>query len=59
MGSWEKTERLSGPVDVELTLDPLTYGGCPILQTDLRTANGYIHVIGGVVLTDKVRDAAG
>jgi uncharacterized surface protein with fasciclin (FAS1) repeats len=59
MGSWEKTEGLSGPVDVELTLDPLTYGGCPILQTDLRTENGYIHVIGGVVLTDKVREVAG
>jgi len=59
VGSWEKTEGLSGPVDVELTLDPLTYRGCPILQTDLRTENGYIHFIGGVVLTDKVREAAG
>ena len=47
VGSWEKTSGLSGPVDVELTLDPLRYGGCPILQTDLRTENGYIHVIGG------------
>ncbi len=54
-GTWENTTGPSGPVDVELTLDPLTYGGCPILQTDLRTANGYIHVIGGVVLTDDLR----
>jgi hypothetical protein len=59
LGRWEKTSGLSGPVDVVLTLDPLTYGGCPILQTDLRTLNGYIHVIGGVVLTDQVTDAAG
>jgi hypothetical protein len=44
-------------VDVELTRDPLTYGGCPILQTDLRAANGYIHVIGGVVVTDQLREA--
>jgi Fasciclin domain len=59
VGSWEKTGGPSGPVDVQLTLDPLTYGGCPILQTDLRTRNGYIHIIGGVVVPDQVRDAAG
>jgi hypothetical protein len=59
LGSWEKTSGPSGPVDVELTVDPLTYGGCPILQLDLRTANGYIHVIGGVVLADKLRDLPG
>jgi uncharacterized surface protein with fasciclin (FAS1) repeats len=58
VGSWEKTEGLSGPVDVELTLDPLTYGGCRILQPDLKTRNGYIHVIGGVVVPDQVREAA-
>jgi uncharacterized surface protein with fasciclin (FAS1) repeats len=58
IGTWEATDVLSGPVDVELTLDPLTYGGCPILQTDLRTSNGYIHVVGGVVLTDDLRQAA-
>lgn len=33
-----------------MTVEPLTYGGQPILQTDLRVANGYIHVIGGVVV---------
>lgn len=59
VGSWEKTDGLSGPVDVELTLHPLTYGGCRILQPDLRTRNGYIHVIGGVVVPHQVRDAAG
>jgi hypothetical protein len=59
VGRWENTSGPSGPVDVELTLAPLTYGGCPILQTDLRTTNGYIHVIGGVVVPDRVRDAAG
>lgn len=55
-GTWENTAGASGPVDVRLTLDPLTYGGCPILQTDLRVANGYIHVIGGVVVTDRLRE---
>ena len=55
IGKWENTTGPSGPVDVELTLDPLTYGGCPILETDLQTGNGYIHVIGGVVLTDDLR----
>ena len=37
VGSWEG--------DIGMTVDPLTYGGQPILQTDLRVANGYIHVI--------------
>ena len=55
VGKWENTTGPSGPVDVELTLEPLAYGGCPILQTDLRAANGYIHVVGGVVLTDDLR----
>jgi Fasciclin domain len=32
----------------ELILDPLSYAGCPILQTDLAASNGYIHVIAGV-----------
>jgi Fasciclin domain len=36
VGSWEG--------NVEMTVDPLTYGGQPILQTDLQVANGYIHV---------------
>jgi hypothetical protein len=58
VGTWENTTGPSGPVDVELTLDPLTYGGCPILQKDLRASNGYIHVLGGVVLTDDLRELA-
>jgi hypothetical protein len=50
VGSWEG--------DVEMTVNPLTYGGQPILQTDLRVANGYIHVIGGVVVSPLVLQAA-
>lgn len=42
----------------ELTLDPLTYAGCPILQTDLVASNGYIHVIAGVGVPDDLRTAA-
>jgi len=49
-GSWEG--------DVEMTVDPPTYGDQPILQTDLRVANGYIHVISGVVVPDLVLQAA-
>jgi uncharacterized surface protein with fasciclin (FAS1) repeats len=44
--------------DVQMTIDPLAYGGQPILETDLRVANGYIHVIGGVVVPDLVIQAA-
>ena len=51
--TWRRSA--SGPV--ELTLDPLTWGGSSIEQTDLRTANGYIHVIGGVVVPDEVAAA--
>jgi hypothetical protein len=42
---------------LELALEPLQLGGCPILQTDLRAANGYIHVLGGVIVPDVVREA--
>jgi len=49
-GSWEG--------DAQMTIDPPTYGGQPILQTDLRVANGYLHVIGGVVVPDLVLQAA-
>jgi hypothetical protein len=42
----------------EMTLSPLTYSGCPILQTDLLASNGYIHVIGGVGVPAHVRAAA-
>ena len=41
-----------------LTLDPLTFSGCPILQTDLLASNGYIHVVGGVGVPADVRAAS-
>lgn len=47
---------LDGPI--ELGVDPLTWDGQPIVQTDLRTANGYIHVISGVVVPDTLAAAA-
>lgn len=50
-GSWDG--------DVEIALDPLTYGGQPIMQTDMQVANGYIHVIDGVVVPDLVMQRAG
>lgn len=50
VGAWEG--------DVQMTTEPLEYGGQPILETDLRVANGYIHVIGGVVIPDTVLRAA-
>lgn len=39
-----------GGGEVELTLEPPTWGGCPILETDIRVKNGFIHVLGGVVV---------
>jgi hypothetical protein len=42
----------------EMTLDPLTYNGCPVLSTDLLASNGYIHVVGGVGVPESVRMAA-
>ena len=53
----QRTWSTSPGAAVDLTLDPPTWGGCPILQADLRTANGYIHVIGGVVMPHAVLDA--
>lgn len=46
----------SGTGTVELTLDPVTFGGCAVVQTDLRVANGYVHVIDCVVLPEEVAD---
>lgn len=48
-----------GSRSVELTLDPPTWGGCSILQTDIRVNNGYVHVIAGIVLPAEARQAAG
>ena len=48
--TWRRS--VSGPV--ELSIEPLTWGGHPIVETDLRTANGIIHVIDGVVVPDEL-----
>lgn len=52
--TWRQS--VSGPV--ELTVVPLTWGGHAIDQPDLRAANGYIHVISGVVIPDEITTAA-
>jgi uncharacterized surface protein with fasciclin (FAS1) repeats len=53
-------EPIRGGADaVELTVDPLAWGGHAVEQPDLRTANGYIHVISGVVIPDDLEAAAG
>jgi len=52
--TWRQSS--SGPV--ELTVDPATWGGHAIVQTDLRALNGYLHVIDGVVIPDEVAAAA-
>jgi uncharacterized surface protein with fasciclin (FAS1) repeats len=44
-----------GGGDVVLDLDALTWAGCPIVVTDIRLANGYVHLLDGVVLPDDVR----
>lgn len=51
----QNTWRGSG---VELTIQPLTWGGCPIVQTDIRVANGYIHAVDGIVMPPEVLQAA-
>ena len=43
---------------VELSLDPPAWGGHVIEHPDLRTANGYIHGISGVVIPDDITAAA-
>ena len=47
-----------GGGNVELTTNPLTWGGCPIVETDIRVSNGYIHVVDGVVIPAELRQAA-
>ncbi len=54
----QRTWRQSASGAVELAVDPLTWGGQPVEQTDLRVANGFLHVIGGVVIPDAVAAAA-
>lgn len=41
---------------VEATLDPPAWDGRALVQADLRTTNGYIHVIDGPIVPDSVRD---
>jgi len=48
----------SGSGTVELSLDPLTYGGCNVIATDIRATNGYVHAIDCVVVTEDVAEAA-
>jgi uncharacterized surface protein with fasciclin (FAS1) repeats len=54
----------NGPVNVragraEITLDPLTFGGQRIVDTDIEAANGYLHVLDGVVISDDLRARLG
>jgi len=47
----------SGTGSVELSLEPLAFGGCAIVETDLRLTNGIVHVIDGIVMPPEVRQA--
>lgn len=47
----------SGSGTVELSLDPLTFGGCGVVETDIRVANGYVHAIDCAVVPDELADA--
>jgi uncharacterized surface protein with fasciclin (FAS1) repeats len=47
----------SGTGTVELTLDPITFGGCAVVQSDVRVTNGYVHVIDCVVLPPELADS--
>lgn len=42
---------------VDLSLDPLTFGGCNVIETDIRAGNGYIHAIDCIVVPDEMADA--
>lgn len=53
--TWRRSA--SGPV--QLSLAPLTWDGHSISETDIRTTNGVIHVIDGVVVPDDLAAAAG
>lgn len=54
----QRTWRQSASGPVQLAVDPVTWGGQPAEQTDLRVANGVLHVSGGVVVPDAVTAAA-
>jgi len=42
---------------VNLSLDPLTFGGCNVIETDMRASNGYIHAIDCLVVPDEIAEA--
>lgn len=55
---YPESEFDAGPVEVwrgtvDLAVDPLTFGGHDVIATDLRTSNGYVHLIDGVVTSDR------
>lgn len=47
----------SGSGTVQLSTDPLNYGGCNVIETDIRASNGYVHAIDCVVVPDEVAEA--
>lgn len=51
----QRTWRGAGTVD--LSLDPMTFGGCVVVEADLRVANGFVHAIDCVVVPQEVVDA--
>jgi hypothetical protein len=42
---------------VELSLAPLTFGGCAVVETDIRVANGVVHVLDCVVVPVELAEA--
>jgi len=60
---YPESEFDAGPVEVwrgtvDLSLDPLAFGGHDIVATDLRTSNGYVHLVDGVVISDRFLEYA-
>lgn len=49
--------RSSRSTEVRLSLDPLTFGGCNVVETDIRVENGYVHVIDCVVVPQELSEA--
>lgn len=45
-----------GAGSVELRLDPLVFGDCGIVETDIRATNGFIHAIDCIVVPPDVAD---
>lgn len=55
---WNRRAESNPSAPVELGTDPLTWGGHPVIETDIRAENGYIHVVDGLVLPDDLAEAA-